>query len=143
MSQDSIITKKAIDWRWLVVSFCFLVLFHLFPSSLASDLRPFISLSSWVSFTLWGVGGIAAVSAYVGFRSGGKAILEPGLAALLYIFLLRSIVSRTGNSADFFGPIPVWVAFLPIAYLIGCAGAIIGAWFHRRREKTNAADLIG
>ncbi len=143
MSQDPIIIKKAIDWRWLVVSFCFLVLFHLFPSSLASGLRLFFSSRSFDIFLLWGVGGIAVVSGYVGFRSSGRAILEPGIAAVLYILLLRLIVTRTWSFAQFFGPIPFWVAILPIAFGIGCVGAMVGAWLCRRRQKTNVADLIG
>jgi len=136
MTQDPII-KAAIDWRWLLVSLCFLVLFHLFPSSLASGLRLIFLTRSADSFTVWGVGGIAAVSGYVGFRSRGRAILEPGIVALLYIFLLRVIVWRTWSFAQFFGPIPFWVAILPIAFGIGCAGAMVGAWFYRRREKAS------
>lgn len=134
MTQDPII-RMAIDWRWLLVSFCFLVLFHLFPSSLASGLRLFFSTRSADSFTLWGVGGIAAVSGYVGFRSSGRAILESGIASVLYIVLIRMIVSRTWGFAQFFGPVPFWVAILPIAFGIGCSGAILGAMIYRRREK--------
>lgn len=141
MSQDPISIKKAIDWRWLLVSFCFFVLFHLFPSSLASGLKLFFSSHSLDTFALFGVGGIAAISVYIGFRSSGKAILEPGIAALLYIVLLRLIVTPTGSSAEYFGRIPIWLAILPVAYLIGCAGAMVGAWFYRRRLKNNAADM--
>jgi hypothetical protein len=133
--------KKPIDWKWLLVSFCFLVLFHLVPSSLASGLKLFFSSRSWDTFALFGVGGIAAISGYIGYRSSGKAILEPGIAALLYIVLLRLIVVRTGSSAEYVGRIPTWLVILPIAYLIGCAGAMVGAWFYRRRQKNNAADL--
>ena len=140
MTQDPII-KAAIDWRWLLVSICFLVLFHLFPSSFASGLRLFFAVRSIGNFLFWGIGGIAIVSAYIGFRSSGRAILEPGIAAALYIVLLRVVVSRTWSFAEFFGPIPFWISIIPVASAIGCVGAMAGAWFYRRRQKNNSADL--
>ena len=140
MTQDPII-KAAIDWRWLLVSFCFLVLFHLFPSAFASGLRLFFSTRSIGNFLFWGVGGIAIVSGYIGFRSSGKAILEPGIAAALYIVLLRVIVSRTWSFVEFFGPIPFWISIIPAALAIGYVGAMAGAWIYRRRQKKLAADF--
>jgi hypothetical protein len=46
-----------IDWRWLVVTYCFLVIFHLLPTLLDLTLWQFlISLGIW-RFILWTGGG--------------------------------------------------------------------------------------
>jgi hypothetical protein len=135
------IKKQAIDWRWLLVSFCFFVLFHLFPSSLASGLKLFFSSRLWDSFFLWGVGGIAVISGYIGYRSRGKAVPEPVIAALLYVVLLRLIVTRTGSSTEYFGRIPAWLAILPIVFGIASAAALLGGWLYRRQVAKRTGEL--
>lgn len=58
-----------IDWRWLIVTYCFLVLFHLLPSLLASDFWQFFILKGIWRFVLWAGCGILIVSVYVARRS--------------------------------------------------------------------------
>ena len=124
-----------IHWRWLVATYCFLVLFDLLPSLLASGLQQNFLLSDGVwRFVLWAAGGIALVSAYVGHRSTGMTILEPGIASMLYMATVIPIVSdiRSIKAVRFVG---LLVALLLIAFLVGCFGAAAGGWLQARRKR--------
>lgn len=130
-----------IDWRWLVVTYCFLVLFHLLPSLLASGLQEFfLSRGTW-RFILWSGGGIALVSAYVGRRSIGITILEPGIASMLY---MATLIPTTSNiraiNASGYRLVGLLVALILIALLAGCFGAAVGEWLQVRREKVQRLD---
>ena len=125
-----------IDWRWLVVTYCFFVLFHLLPTLLELTLwQFFLSLEIW-QFVLWTGGGVALISAYVGYRSSGVTILEPGIAAMFYMATLIAIMSKIRYiHATSYRLIGLLVALHLITFLIGCFGAAIGNWMKTRRER--------
>jgi hypothetical protein len=129
-----------IDWRWLVVTYCFLVLFHLLPSLLELSLWQFLlSRETW-QFALWAGGGIALVSAYVGYRSTGITILEPGIASMLYMATLIPTMSKIRDiHATGYRLVGLLVALHLIAFLVGCFGAAVGEWLQMQREKKQPA----
>jgi len=129
-----------INWRWQVVTYCFLVLFHLLPSLLASGLEQFFLLNGAWRFILWAGGGIVLVSAYVGRRSTGITILEPGIASMLYMATLIPAVSNIRYiNASGYRIVGLLVALLLIAFLVGCFGAAAGEWLQARKERRQEA----
>lgn len=132
-----------IDWRWLVVTYSFLVLFHLLPSLLASDMWQFFFSKGMWRFVLWAAGGIFLVSAYVGRRSAGITILEPGIASMLYMATLIPTMSKIRDiHATGYRLIGLLVALHLIAFLVGCFGAAAGEWLQIRREKKRATNQV-
>lgn len=140
MNETRRLSFSTIDWRWLVITYCFLVLFHLLPSLFIADDQFFISRGIW-RFTLWAAGGMALVSAYVGRRSRGITILEPGIASMLYMGTLIFTVSDIRYiSASGYRLVGLLVAFHLIAFLVGCFGAAAGEWLQARRERRQEAS---
>ncbi len=87
------------DWRWIAAGYCYLVLFHLFPTyllggiSLATILPHSFAVAnegfdSSSVMMVWMLGGIAVVAFIVAFRSTGTTILEPAFAGVLYAITL-------------------------------------------------------
>ena len=150
MDNNQLFRLRPIDWRWFLVSFCFLVIFHLFPAYLmgAAIVRlPFSMRSPSLGPPIWIGLGVFIVSAYVGFRSRGQTILEPGLASALYTLMLlaHSIISQN-IEGQFDKYLLVqslfFVLVLLLAFLVGCAGAASGEWLQLRKEKTQAVDRV-
>jgi hypothetical protein len=136
MNDTRTVRLTRIDWRWLVVTYCFLVLFHLLPTLLDLSLRQFLlSLGIW-RFAVWTGGGIALVSAYVGYRSIGITILEPGIASMIYMATLILTMSKIRDiHASGYRLVGLLVALHLIVFLIGCFGAAIGEWLQARRAR--------
>jgi hypothetical protein len=136
MNDTRTLRLKNIDWRWLVVTYCFLVLFHLLPSLLELTLwQLLLSRVIW-RFALWTGVGIGLVSAYVGYRSIGITILEPGIASMIYMATLILTMSKISDiHATGYRLAGLLVALHLIAFLVGCFGAAIGEWLQARRER--------
>jgi hypothetical protein len=136
MNDTQTLRLTRIDWRWLVVTYCFLVLFHLLPSLLEATLWQFIGSFGIWRFAVWAGCGIALISAYVGYRSTGITILEPGIAAMLYMATVIPTMSKIRYiPATGYRLIGLLVALHLIAFLVGCFGAAAGNWLKTRRER--------
>jgi len=154
METNQLFQLRPIDWRWIIVSYCFLVLFHLFPSFLLTGWTH--SLMEPFGFLIWLALGTAIICAIIGFKSRGITILEPGLASILYAFTLfgtlktqwffgRSAFNLSGTLKNqwIFGPhnrsLVEQVLVLLAAFVIGCFGAAFGEWLQMRKEKKQVA----
>ena len=141
MDNNQTFRITSIDWRWLVVTYCFLVMFHLFPSSLVSGMS-FFSVAhygydavAWPILT-WVAVGIVVVCAYVGFRSTGITLWEAGIASTLYVATLFFVLSKEWPSS-FYNRIlitPWLVLFLILVFLTGLGGAAFGKWLQLRKR---------
>ena len=124
------------DWRWLVVTYCFLILFHLLPSLLDMYLWQLLLAREIWRFALWTGGGIVLVSAYVGYRSDNITILEPAIASLLYMTTLIVTMSKIRDiHASGYRLIGLLVALHLIALLVGGVGSAVGEWLQLRKER--------
>lgn len=130
---------RSFDWRWLLVTYCFLILFDLFPLSLAlgTVIRP---LQFWW-FTLLAVGGMVIISGYVGFRSRGITLFEPAVASALCTLTLLVAIRSPWRIAEGYHLVAFWVALLVFAFVAGFGGAAVGGWLQLRREKRQALAL--
>ncbi len=81
----------SIDWRWVVAGYCYLVLFHLFPTYLMNGfsvrhlfIPPEGTINEASLATIWLMGGVGVVAFIVGWKSRGMTILEPAFSGTLY-----------------------------------------------------------
>ena len=148
MNDNRLFQLRPMNWQWLVLTFCFLILFHLFPSFVVvggarTSMEFFLHREAVVWPTLaWMAIGIFAVSYYVGFRSRSATILEPGLAAVFYLATLFLTMSHSGefDTVRHLIIFVLWMVLMHLlAFLIGCGGAAFGEWLRMRKEKKQVA----
>ena len=136
MSDNRKLNVIQLDWRWLVVTYCFLVLFHLLPSLLTSSLWQFFFGRGIWRFSFWAWGGMLLVGAYVAYRSTSMTIISSGIASMLYmatvILTMSDIRDAHASGARYAG---LLVALHLIAFLFGCFGGAVGEWLKSRRER--------
>lgn len=147
MNENRLFQLRPLDIRWLVLSYCLLILFHLFPSFVVAGgtssnteifLRTFHTPSELWPMVVWMVVGIFAVACYVGFRSQPITIVEPGLASVFYLGTLLLTMTNFGqvDTVRLFIFLALWIVLLHLlAFLIGCCGAAFGEWLQMRKEK--------
>jgi hypothetical protein len=135
MSDNQKFNVIQLDWRWLVVTYCFLVLFHLLPSLLMSSLWQFFFGKGIWRFSIWAWSGMVIVAAYIGYRSNTITLLASGVASMLYMATLIPTMSDIrGVHASGARIIGLLVALHLISFLFGCLGAVIGLLIRRRKE---------
>lgn len=127
--------RMSINWRWLVVTYCFLILFSLFPTFLAFGTQVFFQPYATQWFTLWAGSSMAVVCGYVGVRSRGIILLEPGVASLLYVLTLFAAFVSPWENIKGYGRVEFKIALLVLAFLIGFGAAAVGEWLQLRKEK--------
>ena len=83
--------KIHIDWRWVGIGYCFIVVFPLLPNIIFSVVLVYIfNISIDLIYTstivrlLVATLEIIVIAFYIGYRSKGKAIFEPGISAILF-----------------------------------------------------------
>ncbi len=77
------------DWKWVGVSYCFFVVFHLLPSIIMVGLfRSGMGIGWNVGTLVWMFFGLALVGGYVGYKSAGVTIVEPVISSLAYVVTL-------------------------------------------------------
>lgn len=136
MSNNQNLNVIQLDWRWLVVTYCFLVLFHLLPSLLMSSLWQFFFGKGIWRFSIWAWSGMVIVAAYIGYRSTTIAVLASGVASMLYMATLIPTMSDIrGVHASGARIIGLLVALHLISFLFGCLGAVIGLLIRRKTER--------
>ena len=136
MDNERAFTIRSFKWQWLVVTYCFLVLFHLLPSfimfgpSLLHYERQYFPVYIWTGI------GIVVVSAYVGYRSKGFALGEAGIASMLYVTMLYAILPHSWPPSLYYRVFPTfWLApLLLLIFLFGFGGAAFGKWMQLRKE---------
>jgi hypothetical protein len=140
MNNDQTFRLSSFNWRWLVVTYCFLVLFHLLPSSLVSGLTLFAIQHLVVPIFAWLGVGIFAVCAYVGYRSTVITLGEAGIASMLYVATLFIVLSKEWPPSFHYRVLnTIWLApFLIVVFLAGLGGAAFGKWLQLRKQKKQA-----
>jgi hypothetical protein len=137
MDNKQLFQLRSIDWRWFIVSYCFLVLFHLAPSFLMGG-----SKNSFVdpfTFLLWIGIGTPIICAIIAWWSRGITILEPGLAVALYTFTLLGTLKPYWLFGRGYRSVAEQVLLLLSMFVVGCLGAAFGEWLQMRKEKKQVA----
>ena len=115
--------SRTIDWQWVRVGFCLYVVFHLLPSYLLA--------TSWLasnpfSFALWAFVGLAPIGFFIGYRSTGVTILEPGLSAIIYTVVLFLGILRLQDEALTFGAVAQSLGWMGAAFIVAVGSAWVG-----------------
>ncbi|MCX6122959.1 MAG: hypothetical protein NTX44_15210 [Ignavibacteriales bacterium] len=83
--------KIHIDWRWVGIGYCFMVVVLLLPGIIFSVVLVYININilnvlinTPTIVRLIATLETIVIAFYIGYRSKGKAIFEPGISALLY-----------------------------------------------------------
>ncbi len=132
METKEIFQLRPIDWRWLVVSYCFLVLFHLLPSFLVTDFL--FTVDEPLRFLLWLAIGVAVLCAVIAFQSRGITVLEPALAAVFYAFTIVGTARIPWKYNRDFRLVTIYMLVLIGAFVVGCLGAAFGEWLQMRKS---------
>ncbi|MCX6132772.1 MAG: hypothetical protein NTU47_03065 [Ignavibacteriales bacterium] len=133
METRQLFRLRPIDWRWIIVSYCFLVLFHLFPSFLITGWTN--TYAGPVGFLSWLTIGMTIVCAVIGVWSRGITILEPGVASTLYAFTLIGGLQPQWMFGRGFRSTAWQIVLLLSMFVVGCLGAAFGGWLQMRKEK--------
>ncbi len=128
------------DWKWLGVSYCFFVVYHLLPIYLLTGFASGGIGRSWAS-GLWLVIGLFLIGVYIGRRSRGVTILEPAIGAALYAITLFLAFQRFWPRTFAVKSVAIAFAWLGSAFVVACAGAWLGEFLQMRKEsKANQAQ---
>ncbi len=128
------------DWRWFVVGFCFLVLFHLLPSFFLLSSRisfSFLPSSLLAGFVIWLAAGIVGVSSYIGWRSAQGLFLEPAFASLAYCLVLMVAYNEPGRMYlinNLYNRYTFPVGLLIFSFVLGFTPASIISWLRIRND---------
>ncbi len=130
---DQIRPWKKIDWKWVWISYCFLVVFHLLPTYILQGItRTGIKIGG--DWSLWMFFGLAFIGWYVGYRSPGITILEPAIAAVAYVLTIALEFKQFwGRSAS--GSLTTVAIWLVISFLIVFVSAWVGEIWQQRKER--------
>ncbi len=142
---DGQTTKKIpIDWQWVVAGYCYLVLFHLFPTYLMNGFSirfafqpEEVVLKESTLAMVWMMGGVGVVAFVVGWRSRGITIIEPLVAGVLY-GLTMAVGYHSLVSTYFHGGVVlqmlVSVFWLLMIAMLSAGCAWIGEAYQKREE---------
>lgn len=139
MTTPTIQPIKKIDWRWVGISYCFFVVFHLLPSYLMFFVSPLLAGRDMTAKGGWLFLGLALVGYSIGYRSKGVTILEPALSSIAYLFTLSLLFERFwGRSINIntLGLILIWAA---VGFVIAFVSAWIGEIIQARREAKKSS----
>jgi hypothetical protein len=123
-----------INWKWVGVSYCFFVVFHLLPSYLLLEFAR-EGLGTGLIRSFWILAGLLVIGLYIGHRSRGVTILEPAIAAVLYTLTLFLNAEDTWGKSLTWRSLGILFIFSIIAFLTALCGAWIGELLQARREK--------
>lgn len=83
--------KIHIDWRWVGIGYCFIVVFLLLPIRIFSFVVGYMNINTIDQIYTHGTVlilvstlEIIVIAFYIGYRSKGKAVFESGISAILF-----------------------------------------------------------
>lgn len=126
MQTNTIIVRFNV--QWVLVGYCYFVWFNLFPVVIYQDfLSRFVSHPS-LGHLLWFMGGIAVLSGYIGFRSRGFTLLEPGISAVLYVWTIVIMISFSMPRTPMLKIALMVISSSIIAFAVALIGALVGEY---------------
>lgn len=131
------------DWKWVGVSYCFFVVYHLLPTIvMIAFFRGGLGLGWNVGSFLWMFFGLALVGIYVGYKSVGITIIEPAISSVAYVLTLMVALHSAWNLP--YGLRSLWTsgAVILAAVAIVIVSAWIGETIQARRRIKNQQERI-
>jgi hypothetical protein len=78
-----------LQWRWIIVAFCFFVIFHLVLFFFLYETYRNIFGQNFWSRAVIAFSFLSLISAYLSYRARRLILVECGTAAILYIIMLK------------------------------------------------------
>jgi hypothetical protein len=127
------------DWKWIGISYCMFVVWHLLPTIVALGLFRGSGIRGFEIGTLiWMFFGLTLIGGYVGYKSAGVTIIEPAIASFFYVITLYvSILNVWGLSVKMYR-LPAALAIL----LAGFAIVLVSAWVGEVMQARKRSDGV-
>ena len=131
------VMSQSLQWKWVWISFCFYVSFHLLPSYVTGGFFAISYGNPWNNIVMlaWIFLGVGIVGAFIGYRSRGITVLEPAIASLLYIIVLSFSIPRLWPFQMGAGHIPNLLLAMISAFVVAAAGGAFGEVLQERKRK--------
>lgn len=130
--------RMTIDWQWVETGFCLFVVFHLLPIYLVTSSLSSHNLNTFTA-ALWTFVALAPIGYYIGYRSTGVTILEPGLASLFYTIVLVFGLLKLQSTAFTFAALTNSLLWMLAAFLV----AVVSAWIGEKVQARKAGKTEG
>jgi len=131
------------NWRWIITAYSYYVILHaafaLLSPMTALYWRPspqdFYNNQDTLLQILSTGFVISVVGVYVGWKSEKLAVIDAGLAAVLYVLTLIMLFPGFAGIEPYRMSALFRVAECIWAFVLAFAGAAIGKWIHLRRDR--------
>ncbi|MFH0990949.1 MAG: hypothetical protein V1799_13120 [bacterium] len=134
MNQSQLYTSLLhFNWRWIIVIYCLLILFPLTLTCFSFGF-PYDKLE-YRLYTVWLTFSVCTVCLYTGYHSSYGAILEAGVAGLLFTATLLLSFKTPWESDASYLSLRVRVSMFLLIYFSGILGALIGRLWKMKMEK--------
>lgn len=138
----------SLDSRWVLVAYCFLVVFVLLPTFLVTPLVVTVTEGNYGKVVVWLLTGVACISFMVGVLSRRFTVVEAGVATFLFLVTLIFELD--------WGRTSVWGSHLPLSVrplaelimwamwsiFLAIACAMVGRWVRLRLRRQAAMSAI-
>ncbi len=135
-TMDTRSLNNRFDLRWTLVTYCYLILFHLMLSYYLLYPGMTFTFTSGSSGTFVWLGvGIVIASLYVSFRSTTSIFFETALASLLYCVTILQLFS-THLPSFFKYTLGTRIAIIILYVILSFTSSAIMAWIRIRRNPS-------
>ena len=133
-----------IDWRWVGMGYCLLVVLHLLPTLLIANFL-WVDVGRETKFLttlVWIYIGLVYVGFYVGYRSREFTVLESGLSSIFYaltlVYILPNLIQLSARAYE------KKVLFIASFFVVATVGAWMGEIVQARiMQKTGKQHSTG
>jgi len=150
MAEEKFFPKTiGLDSRWILVAYCFLVIFVLLPTFLVAPLVVTVTEGNYGKIVVWLLTGVGCISFLVGALSRRLTVAEPAIAT--FLFLVTLIFELDWGRTSIWGShLPLSVR--PLAELIMWAmwsmflalmSAMLGRWVRLKLRRTRVSVPSG
>jgi hypothetical protein len=130
------------NWRWIVVAFCFFVLFHLLLLFFLTDKIMVVFGKSFWPGSAVVISFLAFVSMYIGYRARGFVLIEPAIAATLYILTLKMLLPSYLAVPIYLQNIYFTIECTILGFVFAFGGTGIGWWIKQRRQMRQKISVV-
>ena len=128
---------RLFNTQWVLVGYCYFIWLHFLPSMLYINFLPRLTPAPSIQILIWFIGGIMLLSGYIGFRSRGFTVLEPGASAVLYMWTVFFITPLYLPQSSVLKITLMVISTSIVTFAIACAGAFVGEYLQALGMQKN------
>jgi hypothetical protein len=137
INTEQIFAVRPFRWKWVGVSFCLFVSFHLLPAYITGTFSAVTFMNPWVDpgWMVWIFLGIGMVGTFIGYKSRGITVFEPAVASLMYVVVLAFTLPRFWSPALGTKQAAILLLAFIGAFVVSVAGSAFGEILQQRKEN--------